>query len=68
MGACLNNEGDGMVYNADPEYNYISYRSTEAVAGDKVFTILVLNPFNNYCDDFIYRHDWIIENLLEEQA
>ena len=64
-GVCLNEEQDGMLYNGEPYYNYISYRSTEAVPGDKVFTVLVLNPFNNYCDDYIYRHDWIVENLLE---
>lgn len=60
-GVCLNEEQDGMVYNADPYYNYISYRSTNAQKGDKVFTVLVLNPFNTYCDDYIYRRDWIIE-------
>lgn len=60
-GVCLNEEQDGKLYNGDPYYNYISYRSTDAKTGDKVFTILVLNPFNTYCDDYIYRHDWIIE-------
>lgn len=60
-GICLNNEQDGMVYNCDPNYNYISYRSTDAQPGDKVFTILILNPLNNYCDDYIYRQDWIYE-------
>lgn len=59
LGVCLNDEQDGMVYNADPYYNYISYRSTDAQEGDEVFTVLVLNPFNTYCDDFIYRRDWI---------
>lgn len=58
-GLCLNAEQDGMVYNCDPNYNYISYRSTNAKAGDKVFTVLVLNPLNTAPDDYIYRHDWI---------
>jgi len=60
-GICLNEEQDGMLYNGEPYYNYISYRSTNAQAGDKVFTVLILNPLNTYCDDYIYRHDWIIE-------
>ena len=60
MGACLNAEQDGMLYNGEPYYNYISYRSTDAQTGDKVFTVLILNPFSTYCDDYIYRHDWII--------
>ena len=60
-GVCLNEEQDGRLYNGEPYYNYISYRSTNAHTGDKVFTVLILNPLNTYCDDYIYRHDWIIE-------
>jgi len=60
-GVCLNNQGDGKLYNGEPYYNYISYASTDAKAGDKVLTVFILNPLNNYCDDYIYRHDWIIE-------
>jgi hypothetical protein len=60
-GICLNNEQDGMIYNADPYYNYISYRSTDARPGDEVFTVLILNPTNLACDDYIYRHDAIIK-------
>lgn len=59
-GLCLNEQGDGMIYNADPNYNYISYRSTNAQTGDKVFTVLVLNPLNTAPDDYIYRRDWIL--------
>jgi len=58
-GICLNTEQDGAILNADPDYNYISYRYTDARPGDTVYTILILNPFNTYCDDYIYRHDWI---------
>lgn len=60
IGYCLNEQGDGWLDNGEPYYNYISYRSTDAHTGDKVYTMLVLNPFNNYCDDIIYRHDWIV--------
>ena len=59
-GLCLNNQGDGKIYNADPIYNYISYASTDAKEGDKVLTVFFLNPTNLYCDDYIYRHDFII--------
>ena len=60
FGVCLNNQGDGKIYNADAYYNYISYRSTEAQEGDKVLTLFFKNPTNLECDDYIYRHDWII--------
>ena len=60
FGICLNAQGDGMVYNDDPAYNYISYASTDAQAGDKVFTVFFLNPTNLECDDYIYRHDIVL--------
>ena len=60
-GICLNEEQDGKLDNGEPYYNYISYKSTDAKPGDKVFTVLILNPLNTYCDDYIYRHDWIYE-------
>lgn len=59
FGICTNSQGDGIVYNADPEYNYISYRSTQAQAGDKVLSVFFLNPTNLAPDDYIYRADWI---------
>lgn len=61
FGACLNSQGDGMLYNGEPYYNYISYASTGAQAGDKVLTVFFKNPTNLAPDDYIYRHDWIIE-------
>ena len=60
FGVCLNNQGDGKLYNGDPYYNYICYASTEAQAGDKVFTVFFKNPTNLACDDYIYRHDIIL--------
>lgn len=59
-GVCLNEQGDGKLYNGEPVYNYISYASTDAKPGDEVFTVCILNPTNTYCDDIIYRHDWIL--------
>ena len=58
-GVCLNEERDGYVINAAPGYEYISYNSTNAEPGDTVYTLLILNPFTTYFDDYIYRHDWI---------
>ena len=60
-GVCLNNQGDGKVYNADAYYNSISYASTEAKAGNKVLTVFFKNPTNMEPDDYIYRHDIIIK-------
>ena len=59
-GVCLNDNGDGRMYNGEPYYNYISYSSTDAKAGDEVVSVFVLNPLNTYCDDYIYRNDWVI--------
>ena len=59
-GVCTSYQGDGMVYNADPDYNYISYRRTEAKPTDEVITVLILNPTNFAPDDYIYRKDWVL--------
>ena len=59
-GVCLNENGDGKLYNGEPYYNYISYSCTDAKAGDEVISLFILNPLNTYCDDYIYRNDWII--------
>ena len=60
FGVCLNAQGDGKTYNGDPYYNYISYASTDATTGDKVLTVFFKNPTNLECDDYIYRHDYIV--------
>ena len=59
-GVCLNAQGDGKLYNGEPYYNYISYARTDAQEGDEVITICILNPFNTYCDDIIYRTDFVL--------
>lgn len=59
-GTCLNTQGDGRINTTDPYYNYISYASTDARPGDKVLTVDILNPLNNYPDDIIYRTDFIM--------
>ena len=56
-GICLDESGNGFLFNNDPVYNYISYASTNAEPGDHLITIDILNPFNNECDDIILRYD-----------
>lgn len=56
-GVCLNDQGDGKLYNGEPYYNYISYARTDAKKGDEVITVCILNPLNTYCDDIIVRYD-----------
>jgi hypothetical protein len=60
FGRCLDNAGNGKLYNGEEFYNYISYRGTGAEENDIVFTVCFLNPFNMECDDIIYRADLVI--------
>lgn len=60
LGVCVNDNGDGKIYNADLYYNYINYSCIGAKEGDKVLTVLFLNPTNLYCDDYIYRKDFVV--------
>lgn len=64
IGTCLNATGDGHL-DASTEtlhepYTYISYRGI-AEAGERVITLDVFNPFNNYCDDTILVMDYNLE-------
>lgn len=59
LGICLNMNGDGKLYNGEPYYNYIKYPEN-VFPGDLVLTFDILNPLNNYCDDIIYRTDFVI--------
>lgn len=59
FGRCLNENGDGKVYNGEPFYNYIRYH--EGIhENDIVMTVCFLNPFNNEYDDIIYRYDKVV--------
>ena len=40
----------------DQHGDYIGFRS-DVEAGDKVLTLLIYNPLNNYCDDIAERFD-----------
>lgn len=62
-GICLDDSGNGMLYDYDSDYNYISYSNVEdAKAGDKIYTFCVLNPDTNDYDDIILRID-VIEDI-----
>lgn len=60
FGRCLDNDGNGKVYNGESYYNYIKYDNNKVQENDIVFTIDLLNPLNNYCDDIIFRYDIVV--------
>lgn len=63
FGRVLNENGDGKVYNGESYYNYIKYPE-KYHTDDIIFTICLLNPLNNECDDIIIRHDIrLLENV-----
>ena len=57
FGRCLNNAGDGKLYNGEPFYNYISYQNTTAQQDDIVMT-LVINDFKY--KECMWRGDVVI--------
>lgn len=60
FGRCLDDAGNGKLYNGEEFYNYISYRGTGAEENDIVFTVCFLNPFSIANDDVIYRADLVV--------
>lgn len=64
VGTCLNASGDGHIDastdRVQEPYTYISYRGI-AEAGERVVTLDIFNPFNNYCDDTILVADYNLE-------
>ena len=63
IGVCENRRGDGRILNAaDPDYDYISYRSVKDVdPGDVVLTVCIYQPGNRYIDDVVDRFDYVID-------
>lgn len=57
IGVVLDNDKNGELVNADPEYNYISYTDVDCKKGDTITSYLFYNPENNYVDDVIFRYD-----------
>lgn len=60
FGRCLDDSGNGKLYNGEEFYNYISYSGTGAEENDIVFTVCFLNPLNLANDDIIYRADLVV--------
>ena len=60
LGRCLDDSGNGKLYNGEEFYNYISYSGTGAEENDIVFTVWFLNPFSLANDDIIYRADLVV--------
>lgn len=60
VGRCYDNNGNGKLYNGESYYNYIKYDEEYINENDIVITVCVLNPFNTYGDDIVFRFDKII--------
>lgn len=56
FGRCLNDAGDGKLYNGEPFYNYISYHYIDAQKDDIVMTFCV----NDHYGECLERWDWIV--------
>lgn len=56
FGRCLDDDGNGKLYNGEPFYNYISYHYTEAQQDDIVITFC-LNDFDREC---LERWDFVV--------
>lgn len=63
FGRCLNDVGDGKLYNGEPFYNYISYRYTSAKQDDIVMTFSV-NDFKY--KECLWRGDIVILRNTKE--
>ena len=55
FGRCLNNAGDGKLYNGEPFYNYICYNNI-AKENDIVMTLAL----NDNDGDWLERWDWVV--------
>ena len=59
VGTVTDDEKNGVIQNADSDYNYISYADVDCIKGDTVITYLIYNPNTNYIDDVVERFDFI---------
>lgn len=62
-GIVLDDEGNGEIYNANPDFNYICYSGLGFDKGTEVTTYCVFNPDNNADDDIIARYDFESEDF-----
>lgn len=60
VGRCIDYSGNGKIYNGEPYYNYIKYDEYKVSKNDIVLTVCILNPFNLYVDDIVFRFDAIL--------
>lgn len=68
FGRVLNEQGDGKLYNGEDFYNYIHYDESRFSKNDIVLTYDLLNPFNTYCDDIVFRYDVrVFQNLGDDR-
>ena len=61
FGRCLNDAGDGKLYNGEPYYNYISYRGI-GQQDDIIMTFCI----NNFYGDCEWRGDIVILRNTKE--
>lgn len=59
IGTVTDDEKNGIIQNADSDYNYISYADVDCEKGDTITTYLIYNPKSNYTDDVIERFDYV---------
>lgn len=70
FGYCMDGNGNGIELNIktltpyDDYYNYICYDGK--YEHKFVNSILIYNPFTNYCDDIIFRIDFENKNVSRE--
>lgn len=63
FGRCLNDYGDGKLYNGEAYFNYINYSNTEAKKDDIVMTLCINNNYGE-CE---VRWDFVIlKNTMKE--
>lgn len=61
FGRVIDNEKNGILYNGESYYNYISYSSVDkAKENDIIMTVCILNPLNKANDDVVWRGDIIL--------
>ena len=61
FGRCLNDAGDGKLYNGEPYYNYISYKDI-AQENDIIMTFCI----NNFYGECAWRGDIVILKNTKE--
>lgn len=68
IGICVDDDKNGQVINTETDFDYISYKGLDILAGDIVVTYCLYNPDTKYENDIIWREDYVIDTdqLIEE--